>query len=131
MLSVRTAPAHLCSRLTLFSLHAAYWSAFTSRENLKVSAEQGNPARLLLNVNGPHDQVHATIKRMIFPIQNREFVGHQVCATDTNGDLLVTYEPVNDEIDYGVKYWAVRGVSRVFMRFTPSGESQCKAALIQ
>jgi len=62
--------------------------------------------------SGPHDQVLATIKKMPFPLNNREFVGRVLCATDTNGDLLVTYVPVDDKIDYGMSARSVRGVTR-------------------
>jgi len=54
-----------------------------------------------------------------------------LCAMDTNGDLLVTYVPIDDVIDYGLSARSVRGVTRALLRFTPSGESQCKATYIQ
>ena len=102
-----------------------------NRERMRISSEEGNPARLRPGANSAHDQVFATIKKMPFPLNNREFVCRQMCATDTNGDLLVTAVPVNDVVDYGMKTRTVRGVSRALMRFTPSGESQCKVAYIQ
>ena len=102
-----------------------------SRERVRLSSEQGHPARLILSRSGPHDQVLATIKKMPFPLNNREFVGRQVCATDANGDLLNTYVAVDDVVDYGMSTRTVRGVGRTLVRITPSGESQCKVALIQ
>ena len=66
---------------------------------------------------------------MPFPLNNNgEFVARQVCATDTNGDLLFTAVPAYDVVDYGSSTRAVRGMSRGIMRFTPAGESQCKVA---
>jgi len=102
-----------------------------SREHARFSSEQGNPARLIQSASGPHDQVVATIKKMPFPLNSREFVGRILCATDTNGDLLVTSVPVHDVIDYGMKSRTVRGVARSLMRFIPFGESQCKVTYIQ
>jgi len=90
---------------TLRSL-ARYWFASASRETLRVSSEQGDPAHLIQS--GPRDQLLATIKKMPFPLNNREFVGHQVCAKDTNGDLLITAVPVDDVIDYGMSTRTVR-----------------------
>ena len=82
-------------------------------------------------MNGPHDHAIATIKKTPFPLKNREFVGRQVCAADTNGDLLVAAVPVDNVIDYGMTTRTVRGVARALMRVTPSGESQCKVTYIQ
>ena len=81
--------------------------------------------------SGSHDLVVATIKKMPFPLNNREFVGRNLCAADTNGDLLITAVPVDDVVDYGMSTRTVRGVARAFMRITPSGESQCKVTYIQ
>jgi len=120
---------HVHSAYTLRSL-AAYWFASASRETVRISNEQGNPARVIQSGSGPHDQVLATIKRMPFPLNNREFVGRVVCAKDTNGDLLITAVPVDDVVDFGLSTRTVRAVSRALSRFTPYGESQCKVTLI-
>jgi len=110
---------------------AQFMFSYTSRERMRISREEGNPARLRQKVHSAHDQVFATIKKMPFPLNDREFVARQVCATDTNGDLLFSAVPVDDVIDYGLKHRTVRGVARTLMRFTPSGESQCKVTFIQ
>ena len=117
-------------RLTIFRSPAEYMFSFTSRERMRISNEEGSPARLRLRANSAHDQVAATIKKMPFPLNNREFVARQVCATDTNGDLLITAVPIDDMVDYGMSMRTVRGVARTIMRCTPSGESQCKVTLI-
>jgi len=96
-----------------------------SRENKRRSYEQGDPALLLVREHSKHDQVIATIKKMPFPLHNREFVGRQVCAMDTNGDLLITYVHVDDVVDYGMSARTVRGSNRAILRFTPVGDSQC------
>ena len=118
---------HVFSADPLHSL-AAHWFASASRESLRVRREQGNPALLKQRENGPHDQVVATIKKMPFPLNNREFVGRVV---DTNGDLLVVAAPVDDVVDYSMSTRAVRGVPRALKRFTSYGESQCKVTYIQ
>jgi len=79
---------------------------------------------LIQNKNGRHDQVVAAIKKMPFPVHNKEFVGRQVCTVDNNGDFLVAVVPFDDFIDYGMKTRAVRGVTRALMRLTPCGELQ-------
>ena len=117
-------------QLIFFRSLSAYWSAFMCRKFVMISSEEGNPARLIQRRSCQHDQVVATIIKMPFPLNNREFVGRQVCAADTNGDLLITAVPVDDVIDYGMSTRAVRGVSRGITRITSSGELQCKVTYI-
>ena len=101
------------------------------RNSIRQSNEQSDPALLKLREIGPHDQVFATIKKMPFPLNNREFVSRNLCATDTNCDLMFTAVPVSDVVDYGMSTRAVRAVSRSLLRFSPSGESQCKVTYFQ
>jgi len=112
---------------------AAKWFSVMGRLPVQKSNEQGNPARLLVTTNGVHDICWATIKKMPFPLLNRELVGRTMCVTDTNGDVLITYSPVDDIVDYGMKMKTVRAVSRCFVRFTPSTSSveQCEVAFHQ
>jgi len=109
----------------------AWWFSFMRRENVKQSSEQGNPALMLANERSRHDHVVATIKKMPFPLHNREFVNRLVCCLDVNGDLLIVCVPVNNVIDYGMNTRTVRGVSRALLWLTPYGESQCKVTYIQ
>jgi len=104
----------------------ASWWSYASRKNMRISSEQSHPARLVQRRNGLNDAVVATIKKMPFPLNNREFVNRQLCCSDVNGDLLFAYAPVDDVIDYGMNARAVRGLIRAIMRLTPTGESQCK-----
>ena len=110
---------------------AQFMFSYTSRERMRIDSEEGNPARLRQRANSAHDQVFATVKKMPFPLNNREFVARQLCTGDANGDLLVTIVPLDEVIDYGLKHRTVRGVSRALMRFTPFGESQCQVTYIQ
>jgi len=104
---------------------ASWWSV-ASRNNMRISSELGNPALLVQRRTDSNDLVWATIKKMPFPLHNREFVGRQVCAADTNGDFLVTAVPTDEVIDYGVKTNTVRGVGRSITRLAPEGYEQCK-----
>jgi len=104
----------------------ARWFSFLRRENVEQSSEQGNPALLLADERSRHDHVVATIKKMPFPLHNREFVFHQVCCSDINGDLLLASVPADEAIDYGMKTNTVRGVARNLMRLIPSGDSHSK-----
>jgi len=125
-------PPPLCSHMYVAVLDGSARDALASffaagaREDLRISSKQRDPARLVQRRAGSNDMIRATIKKMPFPLHNREFVARQVAATDTNGDLLFTSMPVDDVIDYGMSKRTVRGVSRVLLRLTPNGESQCK-----
>jgi len=104
----------------------AFFFAVGAREDRRISSEQGNPALLVQRRTASNDMVWATIKKMPFPLHNREFVVRQVCCSDVNGDFLVVAVSTDDVIDYGMKTNTVRGVSRALTRFAPSGESRCK-----
>jgi len=104
----------------------AWWFAFESRENMRISVEQGNPARVRLRQNSPHDLVAATIINMPFPRHKREFVSHTVCAVDQNADLVVAGVPFDEAVDYGHRYNTRRARSKNFLRFTSLAGLQCK-----
>jgi len=101
---------------------ALAWAfAFNSRERVRVSSEQGHPARLTTAETTPHDIVVATIKSFPFPLTNREFVCRLVVAEDS-GTLLLATESVSDVVDYGTKNKVSRG-SRA-AQLTTSGQRQ-------
>jgi len=104
----------------------ASWSSVVSIKHMRISSEQRHPARLVQRRTGSNELVWATIKKMPFPLYNREFVCHQVCCSDVNGDLLFTSVPADEAIDYGMKTKTVRGVARNLMRLTPFGDSHSK-----
>ena len=81
----------------------ASWCSVVSRKNMRSSSEQKHPARLVQRRTGSNDAVIATIKKMPFPLRNREFVNRQVCCSDVNGDLLYSLVPADEVIDYGIK----------------------------
>jgi hypothetical protein len=102
----------------------AWMFSACSRERMMINAEERNPARLVANKNSPHDIIAASIKRMPFPLRDREFVVRQICATDEKnaGVLLLAVESVVDEIDYGMSTKVARGSVRAIFRFSPVGE---------
>jgi len=109
-----------------------YMFDYCSRERCKVSEDEGNPVRVIVRENGRFDNVVATIKSMPFPMRNREFVGRQCCAVDTNGDLVAAFVPIDDVIDNGIATnMTVRGRTRAFMRFSRLSDKQCRATLVQ
>jgi len=104
----------------------AWWFRFLRRESTRESNEQGNPAGVVTLERSQHDHTVAMIKKMPFPLYNREFVGRMICATDANGDILIASVPVNDTVDYGLSTRTVRGVTRSFFRVASSSESRCR-----
>jgi len=104
----------------------AYFFDVVSRNNTRISSEQGNPALLVRRRTGSNDAVVAMIKMMPFPLHNREFVNLLVCCSDVNGDFLSVGLPTDEVIDYGMKTNSVRGFSRTITRLAPEGHERCK-----
>jgi len=120
------------------SAHEAmsWWYAFMSRKNWNTSLEGGDPALLVAKQATRHDIVVATIKKLPFPLHNREFVNRCVCVQadtlrDTLGDFFITSVPVDGGIDYGMNPRSVRGVSISILQFTSSSDSQCTVSYTQ
>jgi hypothetical protein len=118
----------------------AWWGDFCSRERMRISGEEGNPARLIASRSSAHDCVVATIKRFPFPLYPREYVARQFSAVDDDGDgdayaigtdIVFATESVKDKVDYGVKIKTVPGIVRAFTRLTSLSATQCKVVLYQ
>jgi len=112
----------------------AWWFDFASRSRVKLSNEEGNPARVVWKENGPHDNIVATIKQVPFPLQRREFVARQLCAID-DGVLSFFTESADEKVDYGSKKLAkaVRASTTAMARFKPvEGRiDQCELLFVQ
>ena len=93
---------------------------------MKNSIEEANPALLCLGESRSHCHFPASIKKMPFPLNNREFVIRRVCAIDANGDTPLASASIEQTVDYGAKLKAVRGVLMSLTRFSPSGNGQCR-----
>jgi hypothetical protein len=117
-----------CSALT-----AAKWMfAYDSRVRMLLSAEKGNPARLVVGGRSPHDVVVATIKKFPFPLSGREFVARQLCvAEECTNDIIIAVTPADDTVDYGMNIRVVRGSTRACFRFSPINDTQCSVTLCQ
>jgi hypothetical protein len=105
-----------------------------SKENMRRSMAQGDLAKCMLSQSSKHDFAWALVKKMPFPLHNREFVARQICFTDDHGRFVSVFEPPREEIvvDYGRKMNAVRGRATGFLRLTPiAGGAQCKLELYQ
>jgi hypothetical protein len=105
-----------------------------SKENMRRSMAQGDLAKCMLSQSSKHDFAWALVKKMPFPLHNREFVARQICFTDEHGRFVSVFEPPREEIvvDYGRRMNAVRGRATGFLRLTPiAGGAQCKLELYQ
>ena len=99
---------------------------------MRASREQGDRARLLLAERSSHDFCLAVVKKMPFPLYNREFVGRQLSFSESGGLIAVAHpEPAETKVDYGSKLRTVRATAMSVVRFEPVGDAQCKVTLIQ
>ncbi|GMH74562.1 hypothetical protein TL16_g06498 [Triparma laevis f. inornata] len=82
---------------------------FCSNEGVRVSKEEGNPARLELRDKARENEAtFATVKKMPIFLNNREFVARQVWKSE-HGKVLVVFASTDDIVDYGVKLKKTRG----------------------
>jgi hypothetical protein len=110
---------------------AACLFAVCSRVRMRIDAEEGNLARLIASESTTYDIVFATIKRMPFPLNHREFVLRQICFVDgETGSFIVVGHSVDDNIDYGSSIKAVRGTSKFVFRIMPLSETQCSVTFL-
>jgi hypothetical protein len=98
---------------------------------MRINDDEGNPARLTVR-EGANENVVATVKNMPRPFRRREFVAIQVCASDdSNDDLLFAVESVDENVDYGTNFKAVRGMVRTFARLQSVTPSTCRLTVFQ
>ena len=111
---------------------AAHMFAYMSRERVRISFENGDKARLLVDESSPHDHTIATIKQLPYPFSKREFVNRLISARDANGDYLMASVPAKDQVDYGMSsntvHGMVRGIARIFVRIgtDTTDKSRCR-----
>jgi hypothetical protein len=98
---------------------------------MRISEEEGNPARLVVR-EGANEKVQATVKNMPFPFGRREFVAIQVSASsDSNDDLLLACESVDESVDYGSNFKTVRATTRIFATLRSVSPNSCRLAVFQ
>ena len=87
----------------------AYIYDFCSRDRLRFSRELGHPARLIITNDG-RQQLVASVKRVRWPFNNREFVTQMFWWKDNiDGSHYVGVVSIEEDIDYGNSMKMVRG----------------------
>jgi hypothetical protein len=119
-----------CSAMEAF----AHQLAVCGREKLRISREVGDRARFISKEHTKYDFEWALVKKMPFPLTNREFLGRYLSFKEPAGDLVVVFEALPDstKVDYGTNLKVVRGKITGVVRFRPIDEdSQCEVTLVQ
>jgi hypothetical protein len=101
---------------------------------MRISREEGNPARLeLREKRRENERTFATVKKMPFLLNNREFVYRMIWKSE-EGKAVVAFEPVDNEVDYGAALRTMRGSTRGFwlMENLPlrGGAKQCRVTFV-
>ncbi|GMI53113.1 hypothetical protein TeGR_g14713 [Tetraparma gracilis] len=112
----------------------AYQIAVCGREKMRIGMEEGDCARFIFKEHAKHDFEWAQIKKMPFPLTNREFLGRYLSFKKPSGDLVLVFEALPDstKVDYGANLKVVRGKITGVVRFKPIDEdSQCEVTLVQ
>jgi hypothetical protein len=107
-----------------------------SRVNMRVSEEESNPARLIIEKRSAHDFTWATVKKMPRLVHDREVIGRELAFTDTEtGAFIKIFEPPSQPVepDYGAKLSIVRSLARGYFLFAPipGKANQCKLTTYQ
>ena len=92
---------------------AAWQINFCSNERIRISNEEGNPARLMyVRKEARLNEVTvATVKKFPFMLDNREFVTKQIWRSE-EGKVVIAFEPVREIVDYGVKLRKTRASTK-------------------
>ena len=108
-----------------------------SSERMRIHREYRNIARLV-SANDGRQQLVAVIKRLQWPLSNREFVTQMVWWQDNNtGTYYLAFSSIGEDIDYGSPLSMVRGFTRALMKLEPFGEvvegkrTQCRMSFTQ
>ncbi|GMH88395.1 hypothetical protein TL16_g11144 [Triparma laevis f. inornata] len=114
---------------------AAWVINFCSNEWMRMNEEGGNPATLELREKARvNEGTFATVKKMPFFLDNREFVFRMIWRSE-EGKVLIAIESVDDKIDYGAKLKKTRAFMRgmYVLEDLPvrGGVEQCRVAFVQ
>ncbi|GMI22558.1 hypothetical protein TeGR_g10182 [Tetraparma gracilis] len=80
-----------------------------------------------------HDIELVVVKKMPFPLTNREFLNRYLSFKELSGDLVLVFEALPDgtKVDYGANLKVVRAKSTGTFRFKPlNDDSQCEVTLV-
>ncbi|GMI30122.1 hypothetical protein TeGR_g9758 [Tetraparma gracilis] len=111
----------------------AYQFVVCGREKTRISGEEGDLARFIFKEHAKHDFEWASVKKMLFPLTNREFLGRYLSFKEPTGDLVLVFEALPDstKVDYGANLKVVRGKIISVMRFGPfNDDTQCEVTLV-
>ncbi|GMI36542.1 hypothetical protein TeGR_g13381, partial [Tetraparma gracilis] len=112
----------------------AYHSAVCGREKMRINTEKEDLARFIFKERTKHDFEWASVKKMPFPLTNREFLGRYLSFKEPTGDLVLVFEALPDttQVDYGANLKVVRGKVTAVCRFKPINDgTQCEVTLVQ
>jgi len=100
----------------------AYLYDYCSLERLRISKEEKNPARLIITNDG-RQQLVATVKRVQWPLYDREFVTQMFWwKNNSDGSHYVGVVSVDENVDYGTSMKTVREYSINLTKLIPFGE---------
>ncbi|GMH67615.1 hypothetical protein TL16_g04726 [Triparma laevis f. inornata] len=113
---------------------AAWVMDYCNNERVRISKEEGNPARLELRAKARVNEfTAATVKKMSFFLDNREFVARMIWKSE-EGKVLIAYESIDGEVDYGVKLKKTRALTRGLWQIEDlpvrGGAKQCRVTLV-
>ncbi|GMI07839.1 hypothetical protein TrLO_g11582 [Triparma laevis f. longispina] len=92
---------------------AANMMDYCNNNDMRVSKEDGNPARLVLrNGKRVNESTVATIINVPLFIENREFIAQMICKSELNGSVTIAIESVDENVDYGASFRKTRGLTR-------------------
>ncbi|GMI13543.1 hypothetical protein TrLO_g6791 [Triparma laevis f. longispina] len=103
-----TVKVALCSAKTIIDCHPAEviaWNFdYCSKERMRISAEEGNPARICVEKRGATEAIFATIKSFPLILSDREFVVRQIWNVEDDGKVVELYcASIPLEVDYGIQ----------------------------
>ncbi|GMH79050.1 hypothetical protein TrLO_g7737 [Triparma laevis f. longispina] len=91
---------------------AAWAMDFCSNEKMRISKEEGNPARFeLVEKARENERTFASVRAMPFPLHSREFIFRMIWKSE-EGKVFVAFESVEEDVDYRAKLNSVRGFTR-------------------
>mmetsp|Transcript_10792 Transcript_10792/g.22152 ORF Transcript_10792/g.22152 Transcript_10792/m.22152 type:complete len:1934 (-) Transcript_10792:39-5840(-) len=99
---------------------AAWFFDYCSRERTAEDREKGGPARLDVTKKNAriNEKIFASIKKMPFPMRNREFVVNVIWRRNDDESISIAFSPFDEKIDYGSKiYRLVKGKSYGLVNF--------------
>ncbi|GMH61177.1 hypothetical protein TL16_g03202 [Triparma laevis f. inornata] len=107
---------------------------YCSNDRMRISIEEGNPARLeLRNKARINENSVASLKAMPFFLDKREAIVRQVWKSE-KGKIFIAIESVDGDVDYGVSFrktrLSIKGLWVVENLDDLNGVSQCRATLM-